>query len=141
MKHARDDYNVIQDTAMDPEKALEALLTASSLAALVLDMGLATEKGLFAKQLARKFLDCVDHGLVNNLRLIETNGTTRIIPADEPVFLLRGQDKTAAQVVRVWADLAKDSGAAQDIIDAATRQADLMDAWPKKKVPDMKEQL
>jgi hypothetical protein len=32
------------------------------------------------------------------------------IPQDEPVFLLRGQDKVAAATVRVWAVLNDEAG-------------------------------
>lgn len=41
------------------------------------------------------------------------------IPEDEPVFLLRGQDKVAASAVRYWAVLAYRMGAKPDIVDAA----------------------
>lgn len=68
---------------------------------------------------------------------IETNGTKRQIPDDEPVFLLRGQDQFAARTVRRWAQDVEECGGDPAIVAAARRQADLMDAWPKKKIPDM----
>lgn len=57
-----------------------------------------------------------------------------IIPEDEPVFLLRAQDKTAAQIVRLWARAQRNNPQGNiDIVKHAERHADLMDAWPKKK--------
>lgn len=60
-----------------------------------------------------------------------------LIPDDEPVFLLRGQDRNAAAAVRVWAKLVEDEGGAPEIVAAARDHADRMDAWPKKKTPDL----
>lgn len=60
-----------------------------------------------------------------------------LIPADEPVFLIRGQDKVGAAAVRGWADLAEAAGSPPDIVAHAREHAAKMDAWPKKKVPDM----
>lgn len=65
-----------------------------------------------------------------------------IIPADEPVFLLRGQDVASPKTIRFWACVARELGAKQDIIDAALAQADKMDAWQNEhsaKIPDMPE--
>jgi len=68
-------------------------------------------------------------------RVVMLNGRRVEFPEEEPVFLLRAQDKFAADTVRYWAEL----GAAET--DPATRaearrKADEMDAWPHKKVPD-----
>ncbi|HVQ43742.1 MAG TPA: hypothetical protein VMT30_02140 [Candidatus Saccharimonadia bacterium] len=60
-----------------------------------------------------------------------------LIPDDEPVFLVRGSDAVAARTVRFWANEAEAKGAAPNIVEAARRQAELMDAWPIHKVPDM----
>ncbi|WP_372395234.1 hypothetical protein ABMY26_07135 (plasmid) [Azospirillum sp. HJ39] len=68
---------------------------------------------------------------------ITTNGTTRTIPDDEPVFLIRGQDAVGGAAVRAWADLASAAGADPDILRSALDHADKMDAWPKKKVADL----
>jgi hypothetical protein len=59
------------------------------------------------------------------------------IPADEPVFLIRGQDAVAGDAVRAWADLAEAQGAAPDILAIAREHAAKMDRWPKKKVADL----
>jgi hypothetical protein len=125
MKHARPDYDVIQDTHGK----------ARQLAELVLSMGMVTEKGQVARDIARDILG------IDNLHpapaVITTNGTTRLIPADEPVFLIRGQDVVGGDAVRAWADLAEKAGAAADILTVARDHAAKMDAWPKKKRPDL----
>lgn len=74
----------------------------------------------------------------SNIQEIVTNGTIRRIPLDEPVFLIRGQDVVSGDAVRAWADLAEASGADPEIIKIARFQAEKMDAWPKKKIPDLK---
>ncbi|MGC8492054.1 MAG: hypothetical protein ACP5SH_09985 [Syntrophobacteraceae bacterium] len=69
-----------------------------------------------------------------------------IIPADEPVFLLRAQDKHAANLVRQWAiqylmDNANSNPDARQVYEALTRHADKMTAWQPKKLPDVPAQL
>lgn len=125
MKHARPDYDVIQDTH---DKARQ-------LAELVIDMDMVTEKGQAARALARDILG------IENLHpapaVITTNGTTRLIPADEPVFLVRGQDENGADTVCYWANRAEERGADPEIVRVARAHAELMGAWPKKKRPDL----
>ncbi len=58
------------------------------------------------------------------------------IPEDEPVFLLRAQDATAAKVVRFWASL-QPIEESEELIRSALEHADLMDAWPVKKIADL----
>lgn len=128
MKHARADYDVIQDC-----------VSARTLADLVLSMEFASGKGLLARRLARQVLGIADHGNGPDADVVVTNGTVRIIPADEPVFLIRGQDAVGGEAVRAWADLAEQAGAAPDILAVAREHAAKMDAWPKKKTPDLKE--
>ena len=63
-----------------------------------------------------------------------------LIPEDEPVFLLRGQDVVAPAIVEKWAMVAADLGASKEIVTAALRQALRMRAWQMQhghKVPDM----
>ena len=67
-----------------------------------------------------------------------------IIPADEPVFLLRAKDVTAPRVVDFWASEAEEHGADRDIIDKARGQAQRMRDWQScngAKVPDMPKEL
>ena len=58
------------------------------------------------------------------------------IPDDEPVFLLRAQDVIAADVVRIWATLNRAHGGDYRLSLMASRCADIMDKWPKKKPAD-----
>lgn len=53
-----------------------------------------------------------------------------LIPDDEPVFLLRGQDKLAPGVVRAWADRASLAGDVDfALVTAVRRHADAMEHW------------
>lgn len=126
MKHARADYDVIQDTT-----------AARGLAELVLEMGMATEKGQVARQLARQVLGLSDDRIHTPMAAIATNGTTRLIPAEEPVFLIRGQDAVGGDAVRAWAGLAEAAGSDPTILKVARDHAAKMDAWPKKKIADL----
>lgn len=65
--------------------------------------------------------------------------------ANEPVFILRGQDLIAPSVIRLWADMldlaAKGySGGTKRRMTAkahgARDLADRMEQWPSRKVPD-----
>jgi len=60
-----------------------------------------------------------------------------LIPEDEPVFLLRAQDKHAARVLRFYADLVEYDDGDRGISTLTRDQADRMDAWPKHKTPDL----
>lgn len=58
------------------------------------------------------------------------------IPADEPVFLLRAQDVTAAAVVRYWIELNETLGGDPALINMCRTHAALMQAWNKRKLAD-----
>ena len=60
-----------------------------------------------------------------------------LIPDDEPVFLLRGQDVLAARHVRDWADHAELRGCSAEIVSMVRAHAFKMETWPKKKLPDL----
>ncbi len=63
-----------------------------------------------------------------------------LIPEDEPVFLIRGQDAVAPEAVYAWADLAERAGAAPNIVETARAQASAMAIYGKEhgdKIPDM----
>ncbi len=60
-----------------------------------------------------------------------------LIPDQEPVMLFRGQDKHAAKLVRTYADWVEADGGDPEVIQKCREHADLMDAWPKKKAPDI----
>lgn len=59
------------------------------------------------------------------------------IPADEPVFLIRAQDKIGAQAVRAWADLNRAAGGNPDITSLARGWAIEMEQWPTRKLADL----
>lgn len=59
------------------------------------------------------------------------------IPKDEPVFLLRAQDVTAAAVVRYWASLQSREDGNSVLVEMALGHANLMDDWPVKKIADL----
>lgn len=60
-----------------------------------------------------------------------------LIPDDEPVFLIRAQDKVSGDAVRAWVELAEKSGASSDILYLAQEHAKKMDEWNRKKIPDV----
>ena len=60
-----------------------------------------------------------------------------LIPDQEPCFLVRGQDIVGAATVRAWAHMHRTNGGSDLVYNAAMRHADLMEAWPKKKLADM----
>ena len=59
------------------------------------------------------------------------------IPEDEPVFLLRAQDKAAAATVGFWIAYQMQNGGHADIITAARIQQQKMLTWPVKKIADL----
>ena len=62
------------------------------------------------------------------------------IPDNEPVFLLRGQDVVAPDVVEFWAAKAHEAGADSRIVDAARQHALRMRQWQAEhgsKIPDL----
>lgn len=54
----------------------------------------------------------------------------------EPFFILRGQDASAAFLVKMWADLAEAAGVPAEKVENARQCARAMRNWPKKKIPD-----
>jgi hypothetical protein len=58
------------------------------------------------------------------------------IPDDEPVFLMRGQDRTAWVVVIVWAVFNFAIGGDWRLVWLAWRHAQAMRRWSKKKTAD-----
>lgn len=66
------------------------------------------------------------HGRLDYQRIQDP---AEIIPVDEPVFLLRGQDPAAASAVRAWAVIARALGSPEHVCASAERQADEMERW------------
>ena len=59
------------------------------------------------------------------------------IPDDEPVFLLRGQDKLAWHVVKIYAYCAELAGCSSELVQRCREHSERMKQWPKKKTPDL----
>ena len=59
------------------------------------------------------------------------------IPEDMPVFLLLGKDKHASKAVRFYADEVEKDNGDPEIVRLARQHADLMDALPEHKSPDI----
>ena len=87
-----------------------------------------------------------DYDRIQDPLAVEKGG----IPENEPVFLLRAQDRIAARVVRIWAMLQREEIKQRShLLDAkshttqlhaaglAETWADLMDEWPHKKTADV----
>lgn len=56
-----------------------------------------------------------------------------LIPDDEPVFLIRGQDEFAIQTLVFYHGLCTDAGLEAPLVAA---QIERMKAWPVRKTPD-----
>ena len=66
-------------------------------------------------------------------------GTLGKAAANEPVFILRGQDRLAPTVLRLWADMLRQVAHTRSSLRKATEAealADRMEAWHIRKVPD-----
>lgn len=59
------------------------------------------------------------------------------IPADEPVLILRGQDRAAPVAARAWAAEHDRLGGDPKLSAMVRTHAAEMDAWPTKKVADL----
>ena len=59
------------------------------------------------------------------------------IPDDEPVFLIRGQDKVAPSVLRYWAYLNDEEGGDPEASRLTREQANCMECWPVTKLADL----
>ena len=60
-----------------------------------------------------------------------------LIPDDEPVFLLRAQDKLAWHIVKIYSYCAELAGASPELVQKCRDHAAKMKAWSVKKTPDL----
>lgn len=60
-----------------------------------------------------------------------------LIPEDEPVFLLRAQDKYFDKMLRYYRKLVEYDDGDLRIVAAVTKHLKLAETWPVKKSPDM----
>lgn len=61
------------------------------------------------------------------------------IPPDEPVFILRGQDKLATILVHIYAELIvleNPTGDNEEFVNNVHGAADILSTWPHQKRPD-----
>lgn len=59
------------------------------------------------------------------------------IPEDEPVFILRAQDKLAPDALRHWIEMAKMYGIDKNTINQAEKQLERMAEWEPQGLPDI----
>jgi hypothetical protein len=55
---------------------------------------------------------------------------------DEPIFVLRAQDRLAPDLVRGWAAQAERAGCPAAKVQEARAVAEAMERWPARKLPD-----
>jgi hypothetical protein len=60
-----------------------------------------------------------------------------LIPENEPVFLLRGQDRYAALAVEFYANTVAANGGDKDLVQKTRDQVARMRNWPTHKEPDL----
>ena len=58
------------------------------------------------------------------------------VKPDEPIFVLRAQDKFSSTLVRLWVSLAFMHGLSHEKVREALATADAMDMWSPRKFPD-----
>lgn len=61
-----------------------------------------------------------------------------IIPADEPVFLIRGQDRAAVPTIKAYALFAEREGASEGFINLARAWATEVETWQSVNVAHVK---
>lgn len=65
------------------------------------------------------------------------DATVAGIPKEEPVFLLRAQDKHAVAALRFYADRVQADGGDPNLVSATRQSITEFAAWPVKKAPDL----
>ncbi len=63
-----------------------------------------------------------------------------LIPEDEPVFLIRGQDTNAPLILKIYAAIAGHNGADRDLTFLVYEHSLKMERWQQehgKKIPDL----
>ena len=63
--------------------------------------------------------------------------SANLIPADEPVVLLRAQDDCSVPALTAWVDHANSIGVDDGTINSMADHIEKMRLWPKKKSPDI----
>ena len=127
MKHARPDYDTIQDLSI-----------ARALARVCLMKSDIPSFKKVVEELAAYVLGVsppIDTLSILTQTLLEEEAPK--IPDDEPVFLIRAQDKAAVATLDAWIHEANKAGATMDILRLVAEHRDRMAAWPTRKIPDL----
>jgi len=124
MKHATEQDGVVQD-----------LSVAHQLATLLISPQ-EGNKAAIARRLAYEVLGFDSSGRYSDAPLTSINEAIRLIPWDEPVFLLRAQDPFAVARVKAWLEEAVAAGIDRRLIDLVRRHIKLMNDWPIRKTPE-----
>jgi hypothetical protein len=74
------------------------------------------------------------HARVDYDRIQDPSG---LIPEDEPVFLLRGQDRHASSTLEHYAERLSAAGGDPQMVRLVLEHAGRMRAWPRHKDPDL----
>jgi hypothetical protein len=134
MKHARQDYQRIQDPAANAE-LLSAFDEAMNLVARG-HGGMNPEHSRVLSKLCRALSP-----ILSPLVTRKTQTISAPIAADEPVFLLRAKDRHAPDTIRRWAELVYARGKGNgDMSSMAMDHADTMERWQREhgcKDPDL----
>ncbi len=81
--------------------------------------------------------ESVEHsGMRKSQEIYDPNSCLNKAKSDEPIFVIRGQDALAVQVIAYWISLGLESGVPEDKLLDAFNTALAMKAWPNRKVPD-----
>lgn len=138
MRHAREDYQRVQDPAAEPE----IYRWVGMLAEAFREHGnfrTASVQGQMALGEALDACPVTGEDLRRFASRAETAGSP--IGKDEPVFLIRGRDLAAPGAIRAWADLARLAGASPFIVNLARGHALAVETWQSEagggKVPDI----
>ena len=123
MKHVQESENVVQD-----------LTVAHQLATLLMTPGV-SDKAMVARRLAYEVLGFDSRGRHYDPPLTSINEALRLIPWNEPVFLLRAQDPLAVEAVNAWLKAAEHIGIDHRLTDLVRKHVKLMSAWPTKELP------
>ena len=67
---------------------------------------------------------------------IRVQDSANLIPEDEPVVLLRAQDKLACKAMRYYLELCYNASAI-DVARVLEPHVKAMEQWEKKKIPDL----
>lgn len=63
------------------------------------------------------------------------------LPRDEPLFILRAQDRFADEIVDLWADRAELAGSPPEMVAEARGLAEKMRRWSPRRIPGRPESI